>query len=109
MDNQQDLFGMATPKARAITLAWEGADEQWKERALSLLRTIAERQPFLASDDLWAEGLEQPREPRALGPCMLLAQREGWLQPTQRHRMSGKRTCHKRPVRVWRSMVWEGE
>jgi hypothetical protein len=60
----------------------------------------------VTTDDLWAAGLERPREPRAAGAVMTEAARRKWCVATDRTRKSARKACHARPVRVWASLVY---
>ncbi len=67
--------------------------------------------PDLTSDDVWRalklRSIPEPVEPRAMGPVMLAAVREGWLEQTDRTRISPDPATqnHSRPQRIFRSAV----
>ena len=90
----------------AIANAWKGADSAWQDEALRAIQTAAKGREFLTTDHVWATGLGNPREPRAMGAAMVIASRESWIEPTARWAQSTKRSCHNRPKRVWRSLLW---
>lgn len=85
----------------AIRRVRGNADTDWLERAHRLVRVVAATLGEFTTDDLWARGLDQPREPRALGAVMREAQRAGVCRPTDRYRRSNRVECHTRPLRVW--------
>lgn len=88
--------------------AMEAVDNPpWRVFAERALLAVMRRQADVTSDDVWAEldgmGIPRPTEPRAMGPVMMAAVRDGSLIPT------GVRTgrnpkAHARPIRVYRSM-----
>lgn len=91
----------------AIARVGESASEAWKRRALEAVQVIARRQPELIANDIW-ELVEKPEEPRATGAVMKQAQKRGWIAPTDRFRTVPSITRHAAPVRIWRSLIWEG-
>lgn len=94
-------------KEAAIAKAWEGAPEEWRHLAVEAIREVALNHAELTSDDVWATGLPSPPEPRAMGPALRVAAKEGYIKPLPRYRESGRRVCHNRPVRVWESLICE--
>ena len=89
----------------AIARAEENADEGWVEEALLRLERLAHQLDELTADDLWLTQLRQPREPRALGSVFRTAKDRGWIEPSDRFRNSQLPQCHRRPQRVWRSLL----
>jgi hypothetical protein len=106
---QTQLFG-SEPDVRATAIAARDeavdrverhADPTWKVRALEAVRRVPSGSLF-TTDDLWGDGLDEPREPRALGAVMRAAQRGGLAVPTDAYRPSDRPVCHRNPKRVWR-------
>jgi hypothetical protein len=85
----------------AVDRVERNADDGWNARALETVRRIPSGTLF-TSDDLWGDGLDEPREPRALGAVMRAAQRGGLAVPTDSYRPSDRPVCHRNPKRVWR-------
>lgn len=96
-------------KARDAALAQveANADDDWKKRAFAALIVIAKRQETLIANDLW-EVVERPREPRALGPVMMRGHKYGIVEPTSTYRPVPSAKSHAAPVRIWRSLCYEG-
>jgi hypothetical protein len=76
----------------------------WMQKAASALRKVASKKEFFTTDDLWL--LISPfEEPRIMGALMRTSHVEGLCEPTTRTLNSSRRTCHARPLRIWRSMI----
>jgi hypothetical protein len=78
----------------------------WIEQAVDKIRRVALRLPFVTSDDVWAEGLEHPREARALGPVFKRAQSMGLVEPTEMFVLTSQVKRHRAPIRVWKSCLF---
>lgn len=110
MNNEQlgidfDAARAAAARDEAIDRVEAGSDE-WQQEAVAALRQLATRLPELTTDDLWRV-LERPDdlEPRAMGAAMRSAVRAGIVERTDRTRKSERVACHRRDVRVWRSLI----
>lgn len=91
----------------AIDQVAQGASAEWMAAAIQAVRDVAHKRETFTTDALWAL-IPQPREPRALGPAMQQARRYQLCEPTDMTRCSGRTACHARPLRVWRSLIWNG-
>jgi hypothetical protein len=74
-----------------------------------VIKWVATSQRELTTDDVW-ERLAQVSdqrtpEHRSMGPCMLAAQRKGWITSTYSTVISNRRRGA--PVRVWRSNIYK--
>lgn len=108
---QTDIFAALAEaeKERAIAQALAGTDVPWRERVLCHIETLAHLRPTVTTDEVWAMvGDWTVKEPRALGALMREAARRGWIVATDSYRPSERIECHRRPVRVWRSQVFDG-
>ena len=83
--------------------------------AVETVRLVALRRETLTSDDiwtaleaLWEQGAMTFPEPRVMGAVFKVAEREGYVRPTEEHRLSRRPVCHRRPIRVWRSLLYRG-
>lgn len=89
----------------AALLRVEESAGDWNARAwawlLDYLRTHAEFFP----DDVWAAGLERPRELRAFGPLVARAARAGYIVKSGRLRQRTR--GHATAAAVWRSMLYQ--
>ena len=109
--SQPTLFdALAAIKARdkAIEQVERNADPLWKRNAWSVIVMFARTgQPF-TTDDVWEfmhqNGMETPREPRAMGAVIANACREKIIESTDRYVQSQRPECHRRPIRVWRGV-----
>jgi hypothetical protein len=103
-----DAAAAAAARERALDQV-EGGSASWQEEAIVVLRRIAREKSELTTDDLW-RALARPDdlEPRAAGALMRRAVREKLVERTDRTRKSERVACHRRDVRVWRSLVHGG-
>ena len=98
-------------EARASSLAAVGAhaDPTWMGHALALTEDLAHRLPQMTSDEIW-EALDdydvETHDNRAMGAVMTEAGRRGWLHRTEQTILSRRAVNHRRPVRVWQSLVY---
>lgn len=95
-------------KDRGIANAEVGSGPEWQEQALALVKRIAADHPYLVSDDLWASGLTDPKDARALGATFVRAKRLGYIVPTLQFVITHQESRHHAPIRVWRSKLRVG-
>ena len=89
---------------RAIAKAKRGMDADWAARAQSVISGICRTQQTFTADDVW-EHIEHPREPSALGVVLRRAAKQGDCICTDQYAQSTRPATHRRPLRVWRSLV----
>lgn len=89
----------------ALKAVEEHADPEWVAQAEVALRRCAEEHDYFISDDVWAYGLKEPRESRALGPVFIRARRDGLIEKTDRMRYSALRPRRASSMPVWRSLI----
>jgi len=93
-------------RSAGIEKVIRGTDPEWADRALDVVKQVAQGKDEVTADDVW-EILEQfgdtPREPRALGPIFTKAAKSNWIIKTTQYRMSRRAVNHGRDIRVWRS------
>lgn len=100
----------AAARDAAIDRVERGADDAWMAEAAEAIEGVVDTDRVVGrgftTDDVWAYldlwRVPSPREPRAMGAAMRLAERAGIIQPTGEYRTSRRAECHCRPVRVWR-------
>jgi hypothetical protein len=106
--------GLAIPAPRAQpqvhpddrAAATRAADSVWMEGALETIARLAATQETMTADDVWAELLMPPREPRMIGNALDRARGLGLIEATDEHRPSERKSNnHSRPIRVWRSLT----
>jgi len=85
------------------------ADEAWKAAAWDAVLWACQHRRVggeFTTDLIWWRldklGAVPPREPRAMGPIMLKAQRLEFVEFTGRFVMTARPQAHRAPVRVWR-------
>jgi hypothetical protein len=88
----------------AIARVGANADPGWLRKAQEAIYLLMDEGPF-TTDDVWAVlndwYVKPPREPRAMGAAMRIAQQEGWIVATGNYRKSERVECHGRPVMIW--------
>ena len=100
----------AQARDEAMQQVDDHADTSWKGKALAAVLHIAEHGDEVTTDEVWA-ALEKwyphlrTHEPRAMGPVMRRAAGLGLIERTERTTLSVRPENHRRPVRVWRSLV----
>ncbi len=98
-------------KEEAMHRAYIHAEEDWRVAAYAAVNRLARKQRDLTTDDVW-EAIPanvQTHEPRALGPIMALAARNGLIRKTGTWRETTRAAAHQRPVAVWASNVYGEE
>ena len=83
-------------------------NEDWHALAAQGLRVIALNNATFTSDEVWEwmGDLDiEPPEPRAMGHVFKRAYRDHTIVPMNEWRESRRRIAHRRPVRIWRSLV----
>ena len=99
-----DAHASTLARDRSIQQVDEHAELEWKAAAEEAVRAAARELHRFVADDVWKRIPDdvRPHEPRALGPVMLRAQREGVIEPTGDFRLTERVSSHRRPLRVWR-------
>lgn len=92
-------------KEAALARVDAAADPEWKKKARDAIRIVACQQPELTTDDVW-KLVPATRENRALGALMTEAARAGIVALTEKTTKSARPGCNRRPVRVWKSLVF---
>ena len=85
----------------------EPVNPEWGRLAEKAVERLARKLSDFTTDDVWEAlaGVEGPGEPRAISAVMSNAAGRGLIAKTSKHRVSIRPECHRRPVRVWRSLV----
>lgn len=87
---------------KAAQRALAAAPSGWELSARAAVLRVAARQPGgFTSDDVWAEGLPAPPEPRALGGVMLAIAKERTIRKTGRFIATTRGSRHGAPIAVW--------
>lgn len=104
-----DAVRGAEAKALALRNVDAAADPVWKQNAKRAVLDLATERATFTADDVWlllhTRGEEAPREPRALGAVMTAAASSGLIAVTTNYVESQRPEAHRRPIRVWRSLV----
>jgi len=92
----------------ALERVEDNADDSWKNAALrAICITAAQHEEFISSD-VWPNinSDAAPREARALGPMMVRAKKNGWIEATNQFKLATMVSRHRAPQRVWRSLIF---
>ena len=91
-----------------------GAGQAWNDETTELLRRYLEQHEYLFADHLWEVGLQHPtNSSRALGPIILKAARNGWIETVKGVDIPGFTTItsvmspsngQKKPI--WKSLLY---
>jgi hypothetical protein len=78
--------------------------------AVKAVIKLARTRKQFTTDDVWAN-VKGPGlvDPRALGSIMISAAGQGAIKATGRYKPSKRPECHKRPIRVWKSLLYVGK
>jgi len=74
---------------------------EWMDEAEDVVLHVARALHVFTSDDVWAAGLEKPREPRALGAVMMSLSNRGLIRKTGRYVRSAQVSRHNAPIAEW--------
>jgi hypothetical protein len=89
------------------------APEEWKRVFDAAIVEVARRQPTLTCEnprDLCREAeVPEPHDSRAIGPRMKRAQSAGAIRPTSTFTRYTRKSRHTADVRVWESLIYQGE
>ena len=106
-----DKSGSERGKRRGMSRAEEHADREWWSYTYALVTEVAKRQPYLFADDIEAlrlkRGGPETHEARAMGPLMLQCKRDHVCDPTNRWVPSSQLANHRRPMRIWKSRLYQ--
>jgi hypothetical protein len=102
---QRGLFDADEAKEEAISRVERSASRAWLDSAWNALYVAIRLRHEVTTDEVWEVldgwGVAAPAEPRAMGPVMRRAVREGLLVPTSTFVPSAMARNHRRPVRVY--------
>lgn len=103
MTTEYDAAAGAAARDEGMDRAAKSAGMEWIAKALDAVALIASRKALFTTDDLWPY-IAPPPEPRAMGAVMARAAKLGWAEVTNQVERSNRKTCHRRPLAVWRSL-----
>lgn len=100
-------------KREGMARAEQGSDLDWWHVMLACIKAVAERRPWFIFDAVEKYRIEHyphhfTPENRAHGPLMKEAQRLGYCEPTDEWHESKQRQNHRRPMRMWESLIYKG-
>lgn len=88
------------------------AHKEWIEGvATAELWLVAKKHEFFTTDEVWAAlgGYPGPSERRAMGALIRQFLLRGFIERTEVTVCSDRPECHRRPVRLWKSLIYEGK
>ena len=104
-----DAAAASEARDEAVERVGRHANGEWRARAGQIIATLARKQPSLTTDDVWREiagEAVETHDPRAMGSAIQDAVRAGLIQGSATWVPSDRVACHKRPLRVWSSLVY---
>jgi len=94
----------------AIERSYGGADHEWKKYAEYIVHQLCKSRSTFTTDSVWSQlqgcGLVT-RDTRALGAIMRYAAQSKWCKNSGEYRKSVRKVCHKRPIAIWHSLLFE--
>lgn len=104
--SRRDRLAAERGRDEGIDRAERGAGEGWMQDAVLALRIVARARKWFTTDEVWAVlGRDPEKEGRAMGAVLRRAMGLGLCKRTTRTRKSLRVICHRRDLRVWRSLV----
>lgn len=98
-------------KREAMARVEAAANEAWKHAAIYAVLTAARTMRYLTSDDVMKliPDTVATHELRALGPIMLYAARNEWIEKADVPGLNSTRpSLHASPRTVWKSLIYRG-
>jgi hypothetical protein len=107
-----DPAGGASARDEAMARARRAANPEWVRWWSEATIEVARKKPYFTTDDIerlrsYRQG-PRTHENRAIGPLMRDAMKNGVCLPTEDWVQSGQRVNHRRPMRVWFSLIYQG-
>ena len=117
MVHQREFDFWGNPKQGALLRelgidASEFGNDEWVDLAEQVVYAVCKKSSQFTTDRVWFyledAGRAFVREPRALGAAMRRAAKSGWCAATDRSVKSVRSVCHRRDLRVWKSLIGGG-
>jgi len=105
MGHQLDIYDAIEAREAAIDLVHPGASDGWMNAAVHIVLRLCKSQSHFTTDDIVCA--ESAPEPRIWGAVMRECAKLKYCEPTDRTRPSARKSNHARPVRVWKSLIFE--
>ena len=92
----------------AVASVEDNANEGWKNAALRAICITASRKEKFITSDVWpnVDPEHKTHEARAMGPMMVRAKKNGWIEATDDFKLATMASRHRAPQRVWRSLLF---
>ncbi len=103
--NREDGVEAAREREKALDRL-EVSNEGWIHHAVNVIHALCTGTGWFTSDDVWRLVDYMPASNLALGAAMRKASKLKYCERTSETRPSHRIACHRRPVRVWRSLLW---
>jgi hypothetical protein len=107
-----DPAGGDRDKEEGMERARRAAAPAWRTWFAQAIVEVAKKKPFFTTDDVERLRIHRAgpttHEYRAIGPLMLEAARNGVCAATDDWAESRRRVNHRRPLRVWQSLIYRG-
>lgn len=106
MSDYEDIYSVTEA---SIAQSDRARSERWKQIVLAAIWAIAKCQEQVLVEDV--RDYLGPRflgdSPHTLGPVMRRAAQEGWVEFRHEYTTSTLSNQHRRPVRVWQSLIYQ--
>lgn len=107
----QTTLDLTAPQARDQAIERvRRANRDWVADVARVICGAAKLRAQFTADDILPliEHLGVPTDNRALGAAFNAAKNAGIIDPTDRFVPTKRSHCHARPIRIWKSRVFEG-
>ena len=108
-----DMDASAAARDASMQQAEDAANPEWQAYVSELIVEVARNCAEFTTDEVeWLRlqrGGPSTHEPRAMGPLMIAAAKRGVCTKTDRTQASSRVCNHRRPLRVWRSLIHKPE
>lgn len=111
-----DSVSARAAKDQAMNAVEINANEEWKALMYDLIIKTAKAKKEFTADDVFELFYALPEatrpfthEPRAFGPVMRNAAKNGVCEMTDRVVNSNRVSLHSSPIRIWRSLLRKGK
>jgi len=108
MKNDQNQLTMGELLRERAIKAVGLSNDVFMRAADKAIRAVALNHETFTTDLVWFcldDWGYSTEEPRALGAAMRVAQKDDIIYPTDSWELSIRPACHRRPLRVWRSLI----
>jgi hypothetical protein len=100
-------------KRKGIDRVYRGKKNRpWAVWAIFLSHDVLLAKEYISADDIWyacwKHDVKPPGDGRAMGAVLRALARDGLIAKVERTRQTERVASHRRPLQVWRSLLYSG-